>query len=313
MSDIFNAVLLALAWFAAVNAVLSLVAWAWARHGRVSLNASAGALLAHRLLPAGGSAFFVLVFFAPAHWRFEPRGGEESFGVVVHALAAAGLALLAPAFWRAAAALRAGWELRSCDGLPRIDAAADLEVYEVDGLAGVSLAGIVRPRILVGLAVREALTPDELDAAVAHEVAHGASRDNWKRLAIYCAPDLFGHTAAARHLEVRWSAVAECHADARAVAGDRARATDLAAALLKVARLAGQAPRSPAWSTLHDEPLLAARVLRLLGGTPPSAPRPAGILMAGGWFALVLALAFAGTSAAYELHILTETVAHFLP
>jgi Zn-dependent protease with chaperone function len=311
MSDLFNAVLLALAWFTALNAVLSALVWSLA-HRLSSARLPPGSLLALRLLPATASLLFVSGIFAPAHWRFEPRGGEESFGVGVHLLAAAGAVILARAVARAAAAWRAGRGLRACDGLPRLEAAGGFEVFEVDGLAGVSLAGVVRPRILVGLAVRQALRREELEAALAHEVAHAASRDNWKRLAVFCAPDFFGHTAAARRLDAAWSAAAECEADAAAVRGDRGRAADLASALVKVARLEARALHSPAWSTLHDEPLLAARVERLLCTRLPAGPAPRR------WLTPVMALGTlaglaAGFLAAYELHLLTELLAHALP
>jgi Zn-dependent protease with chaperone function len=312
MNDLFNAVLLALAWFFAANAGLSAVAWClagWLPLDRVS---SPHVLLGLRLLPAAASLLFVGGVFAPAHWRFEPRGGDESFGVGVHLLAAAGAILLARAAARAAAAWRAGRGLRACDGLPRLEAAGGFEVFEVDGLPGVSLAGVVRPRILVGLPVREALTRDELDAAVAHEVAHGASRDNWKRLAMICAPDVFGHTAAARRLETAWSAAAECQADAAAARGDTGRAADLASALVKVARLGARAPHSAAWSTLHDEPLLAARVERLLCAHAPAGPAPGRWLPAVAGLAALTGLA-AGFLAAYHVHLLTELLAHALP
>jgi Zn-dependent protease with chaperone function len=312
MSDLYNAVLLALAWFVVVNAALSLLAWhvtRWLAPGRV---ASPGGLLAVRLFPAGASLLFVAGVFAPAHWRFEPRGGDESFGVGVHLLAALGALILARASWRVLAAARAASRLRVSHGGQPLQVAGGFQVFEVDGLPGVSLAGVVRPRILVGLAVREALTRDELNAAVAHEVAHGASRDNWKRLAVFCAPDLFGTTNAATRLEAAWSAAAECEADARAAAGDRGRAADLAAALVKVARLCAQGPPPcPAWSSLHDEALLAARVQRLVGSRlPPGPRRPCASAVAGGVAIVAVGIGFL---AAYDLHLLTEALAHSLP
>jgi Zn-dependent protease with chaperone function len=312
MSDLYNAALLALAWFVALNAGASAGAWALARRTSRPRATSPGPLLTLRLFPSALSLLFVMGVFVPAHWRFEPRGTDESFGLVVHLLAAAGALLLVRSAARAAAALRAGWGLRACDDLPRLQVAGGFEVFEVNGLAGVSLAGVVRPRILVGLAVRETLTRGELAAAVAHEVAHGRSRDNWKRLAVYCAPDFFGHTAAARRLEAAWSAAAECQADARAAGGDRIRAADLASALIKVVLFGATAsPHSPAWSMLHDQPLLASRVERLLGAQVPSRQpcRPWRGVAAGA--ALLGALA-AGCLAAAHLHRLTELLAHSL-
>ena len=106
-----------------------------------------------------------------------------------------------------------------------------------------SLAGIFRTTIVVGRPVREALTDDELEVALAHERAHQQSRDNVKRFAMFALPDVFAFTGAARQLDGMWNAAVECEADAVAVDGDPARAANLASALLKVARLAGR-PRT---------------------------------------------------------------------
>ena len=312
MNDLYNAALLALAWLAAVNAALSLGAWAAAASGLVRAPSTAW-LLALRLTPAAGSLLFVSLVFAPSHWRLEPRGTDESFGVVVHLLAAVGAWLLARAARRMTGTLQAARRLRRCTALPRIEAGPDADVFEVDGLTGVALAGVLRPRIFVGVSVRQALTPGELQAAVAHERAHGLFRDNWKRLAMACAPDLFGHTAAARQLERQWSAMAECRADARAAAGDSTRAANLASALVKVARLGATPPPSTAWSRLHDEPLIAERIQRLLASDAPTAPRPARALNAAAWAGGLCGVATAGALLAGELHALTERVGHMLP
>ena len=91
---------------------------------------------------------------------------------------------------------------------------------------------------------------------------------------------------------------------------------NLASALVKVSRLAS-APSafvtSPAWSTLHDPPLLERRVRRLVDGeaavaVPPRRPhRIAGVTL----FAVVLLVC--GTTAAPSLHQLTEALVRLLP
>jgi hypothetical protein len=269
----------------------------------------------------------VAAIFVPSQWRFEPRGIDESFGAGVYALAAAGALLLLRSAYRMVSVALAGWQLRACTALPRVapQAAGDTavvgqplmgcRVYEVPGLMGVSLAGVIRPRILVGPAVRETLTAAELDAAVAHEVAHRAARDNMKRFVMLCAPDFFGQTAAARAIENQWRAAAEWQADAHAVRGDEARAVNLASALVKVARIAAVAPArltSPAWSTLHEAPLLESRVRRLVDSTVPPAAVPRSA-----WLRVVLAgaavVVAAGVAAGAEVHQFAETVAHLIP
>lgn len=318
MDGMLTALILSLAWFAAFNAVVSLAIWMLAtRVGTRRGARSADALLAIRLLPFAVSTFFVTAIFMPAHWRFEPRGLDETFGIAVYLLAAAGALLILRSLSRVASVARAGWHLRACTALPRIasEGAGTTEVFEVPGLAGVSLAGVVRPRILVGPAVRHTLTEAELDAAVAHEMAHRAAGDNVKRFVMFCAPDFVGGSAAAQAIESQWRAAAEWQADERAVGGDTTRAINLASALVKVARLATTAPArltSPAWSTLHDAPLLQTRVQRLVAGTPQPAAAPRGP-----WLAVALALAAAavaaGSAAAANVHQVTETMAHLLP
>jgi beta-lactamase regulating signal transducer with metallopeptidase domain len=133
-------------------------------------------------------------------------------------------------------------------------------------LRGIALAGVFRPRVLVGASAREALTAAELDVAIAHELAHQRARDNLVRALMWCVPDFLGLMPAARRLETLWDAEAECLADARAVDGSEARAVCLASALVKVARLApGPAHAyAPAWSTFHQAALLETRVRRLV-------------------------------------------------
>jgi hypothetical protein len=318
MPAMATALILSLAWFAAANAAASLAAWALVHVlDARRLARSPGLLLGLRLMPAAVSTVFVTTIFLPAHWRFEPRGLDESFGLGVYALALAGSLVLLRSAGRLAAVAHAGWRLRACAALPRIASgdAGTTEVYEVQGLVGVSLAGVVRPRILVGPAVRRVLTAAEFDAAVAHEMAHHAAGDNVKRFAIFCAPDLFGESAAARRLEEQWRAAAEWQADAHAVRGDEYRAINLASALVKVAQLATTAPASltsPAWSTLHEAPLLEMRVRRLIGGSAPVAGKsPQGwVAMAVGVFAAAVVLGFV---AAADVHRITEGAAHLLP
>lgn len=309
---VLSTVVLGLAWFAAVNVVASALAWGVATSILPTRAARRGAvMLALRLFPAAASSLFVALLFVPAHWTFEPVDAQERLGLVLWMLSLAGAALLMRSAVRAVSVGRAGWRLRALDAC-----AFDPGVYEVPGLAGISLAGVLRTRILVGAVVRRALDGAELDVALAHERAHRRSLDNVKRFVMFCAPDVFGSWAVAREVESRWHATAESLADARAVHGDGVRAVHLASALVKVSRLASaSAPvvSSPAWSTLHDPPLLEMRVRRLVDGTAPSAraPRPGVSVVAG---ALVGVAFVASSAVAYPaVHQLTEVLVRFLP
>jgi hypothetical protein len=311
-----TALMLSLAWFAAVNLLVSVAAWVIACV-TAKRRLSQRSLVTLRLLPAAASVLFVGAIFLPAHWRFEPREIEESFGILVFVLAAAGALLVLRSLHRAANVASAAWQLRACAGLPRIASvdAGTTGVYEVQGLTGVSLAGVVRPRILVGPVVRRALTPAELDAAVAHEMAHADALDNVKRFVMFCAPDFFGQSAAARRIEAEWRAAAEWQADARAVRGDQCRAVHLASALVKVARLATTGPvwqASPSWSTLHDAPLLEMRVNRLVGGEAPRPERSRRARSVVAAIAVIASAIAAGTIGGAGVHQITEALAHLL-
>ena len=308
--------LLGLAWFAAVNVAVSAGAWLAARYiVRPGGRAPGSMLLMLRLLPACTATLFVAVVFVPAHLRFEPAQSDERFGLILTTLALLGFWMLARSAWRllrvSAAARRARrWML----AVPLDSAAGD--AYEVSGFSGVSLAGILRTRILIGSSARVTLSPGELDLAIAHEHAHRRSLDNLKRCAMFCAPDVFGGSAVAARVEEQWRAEAEREADVRAVAGDERRAMHLASALVKVARLgtqSGAGLSSPVWSTFNDPPLLEVRVRSLVSGC--SRPQPSRRLQQGVTMSLAAsAAAFVWLAdASHDVHLLTEAFVAVLP
>jgi len=313
-----SSALLTLAWYAAANAVASLGAWLAA--GRLCRQAEAlgarprpGLLLTVRLFPAVAAATIAFVVFLPAHLAYEPRDLSETFGASVWILAALGCALFSRTLlhvmraFGATRRLRAAWTSHGHTGTTPI--------VPDQSRSGVSLAGIMRSTIVVGASAHHALTSDELEVAVAHELAHRDAWDNLKRFAMFASPDVFACTRMAARLEHVWHAEVECQADARAVRGDDGRAATLASALLKVARLASPASVAPLmWSAFHDHAILERRVRLLVGGHARQTARtvfaPA---------AAVLALAVAVTGAAYytdlphSLHVVTELFIGTLP
>jgi len=306
-----SSVLLGLAWFAATNVAGTAVACALER-ATSTRRRSAGVLLAMRLLPAALSAFFVAALFLPAHLQYEPAEADESLGIALGTLIALGFVLIGRSVLRAARILRTDFRLAAMTarvGRPRG------AILEVSGLPGVSLAGIFRPKILIGSAALAELTPAELDVAISHEMAHRRSLDNFKRFLIACAPDVFGMLPAARRLEDRWEAETECQADAHAVGGDGRRAIVLASALVKVARLARPAAiwPSPLWSGFHVAALLETRVRRLVGGET-SLPRTRAAL----WRTIAAAAITVPAAAwaldvSYSVHLVTEALVTYLP
>jgi Zn-dependent protease with chaperone function len=319
MRLMFSSALLGLAWFGIATALTSAIAWtlsrAMLRSGRTF---DPGWLLAVRLLPASLSLLFVLAVFLPSHWVFEPAESDERFGVLLAACAIAGFAILSRSLWRAARAVLTGHRFARLIG--RSPRRLHADTYEVGELPGVSLAGIVRPRILIGSEALAALTASELEVAISHEVAHRRSQDNLKRFVMFCAPDLFGWTAAARELERQWQAASECQADDRAVMGDRARAVVLASALVKVAQIAtrrggSQMASLPVVSAFHGAALLETRVRRLVAGSVTQ-PASRQVQLLGRAVAVTTVLAPAGAWAldlTSALHALTESMVRFLP
>jgi Zn-dependent protease with chaperone function len=311
---LFSAALLGLAWFAAVNLAASVAAWllapAMVRRGCWS----ARTLITFRLLPAVTSLVFVVAFFLPSHWQFEPQASDETFGVVVGALSALGFGLLAGSAWRV---VWISWcDYRLAALTRRAAAPFDTRAVEIRDLGGISLAGVFRPRILVGSETRAELTAAELDVAICHEIAHQRSRDNLKRFLIYCAPDLFGWSVAARGLEQRWQAEAECEADAHAVSGDHRRAVLLASALVKVARVRWSTNAivpSPMWSPFHVPALLETRVRRLIAGPTAGPSGEARLRPALAFAALAGAASAWMLDVSYSLHVVTELLVMNLP
>jgi Zn-dependent protease with chaperone function len=317
------AIVLALAWFGAVNAGLStlVAAAAWLIERGVGPRVRPdrpAALLGLRIAPGLLSLLFIVGLFLPAHWRFEPTGAEESAGYSLIALAglgAAGLLLAARRVVRdglLTRRLERAWLGRApgsggvAGGLPLLVLPGPEPV--------VSLVGIRRPRLFVAARVIDACTPEELEVSLAHEVAHRDSRDNLKRVLVACSPDLLAIWPAGRRLEQRWRAAVEFAADARAARGDGVRAVSLASALLKVARLAPVAAPAAGFG-LYDGTLLWARIDRLLGPVA-DAPGPAHLgrawsLSLGAFATLAAVLTVEG--AWLGVHAATEGLVRLLP
>jgi Zn-dependent protease with chaperone function len=280
---ILHGATLALVWFAAVNVVLSLAVIAVAtRLTRRPAVGRAAFWLGLRLLPAAASIAFVGAVFLPSYWRYEPREMVEGFdsGLAAVALVAAAIcgaaAIRGVLAWRRTSTRAEAWlELSRPLKIPAIA----LPTYEIDiATPMMALVGVVRPRLFITRGVLDALTSEELGAAVAHEVGHWRAADNLKRLAMRAAPDLLMTSSASRAVERRWAAAAEHDADRRTadtVDGLERRRVRcaLASALVKIARLMPPpAPTHDPISTLVDGGDIESRVHSLLDDAPAVSP-----------------------------------------
>jgi Zn-dependent protease with chaperone function len=249
-----------------IGALIAFIAPAAIRRaGTMRPQHAAQMLFALRLLPTALSTLAVFALCVPSYLRFEPRVAQEEVGVACAAAALFGACLCALAIFKTLSALiRSALYVRQCGGRE-----ASLEgetVWIVRESAGLALAGIVHPRLLISERAMSGLSSDQLAVALRHERAHRVSRDNLKRLLFLLAPAIF---PALRRLEQAWVKCSEWSADDCAAEGDADRSLTLAAALVQVARLqSGLGPQPLVTSLVEADEDLSLRVDRLLHAAP---------------------------------------------
>ena len=265
----------ALASYAALNFAISLVvATVWrhlpANHSRVSAAARARQLVWLRACPGVGAAVLTLAVMTPAFAIFEPDRASETAGPLVIVLAVATLVQIGASMAMAAATLartRAAARAWFRSAMPLdVDPPAGVPAYAIESPAPiVALVGVFTPKLIAARTVIDSCTTEELSAIVAHERGHLHARDNLKRWLMACAPDALRWTPWHREIAAAWHDAAEDAADdAATLCDDRAR-VDLAALLVKIARLTPE----PSWPAATVSPFveksgLDRRVRRLL-------------------------------------------------
>ena len=130
MDIVIQTVVLALAWFVAVNAIFRSVIRIGLSVPALERSERPQLLLLVRLFPAVASLLFVAAMFLPSHWVMEPRDANETLGLAWYGLAVAGALLLARSVARAASVAKTGRRLRA--GERRADVAI-ADVHEVEG------------------------------------------------------------------------------------------------------------------------------------------------------------------------------------
>jgi beta-lactamase regulating signal transducer with metallopeptidase domain len=221
-----------------------------------------------RILPLLAAMTITAAFTIPSFLLLEPRSIEEPVGVVPLALGLTGLMLLIIGTAKASRSLiraRRAVSQWSRSAKPIKDAAF-IPVLRISGaVPPMTAAGIVRPRVLLSSEAEALLTPGELQTALNHEFAHVRRRDNLRKLLLQ-----FIFFPGLRDLESAWLEAAEMAADDAAVTGVP-EALDLAAALIKVSRLAPLSEPIELTATLVRTPSAAmnARIARLLAWSEP--------------------------------------------
>jgi Zn-dependent protease with chaperone function len=222
-----------------------------------------------RTLPFFLAALITLGFALPAFFRFEPRSSNESIGPRLLGLASLGalvIAVVAVRSWRIIrASHRAQKEWRACSRPVQIGRVL-VPVYCGEPSPLLAVTGLLQPQIFVSEKVMTKLSPGELAAAIAHEVAHVNALDNLKHLILKITrgPEWLklGST-----WDGMWLAASEAAADEGALAGG-ASALDLSSALVKVAAFSREFVASDRIAASHFLPLttrssLEARVNHL--------------------------------------------------
>lgn len=222
-----------------------------------------------RLAPLCGGLFVVLALCLPSYLWLEPAATNERVGITFCVAAALGAWLCTRSVIRAAGAAvnsirfarkcqRAGTELK----MAGVSSPATI----VDGHnPALAMAGLFRARILISRRLFAELSPEQLEVAVNHELAHRNSRDNFKRLLLMLSPEFAPFKSAFQEIERGWRRVSEWAADDAASGEDPEKAVALAEALLRVVRIGASAQLSPLCSTLlPGRADLAERVERLL-------------------------------------------------
>ena len=248
-------------------------------------------LFALRMAPAAVSVFLVVGFCVPSYVWLEPDLASERVGWFCLLAAASGAVVWAVALVRGTAAVvLTDRYVRRCQAQAPGERAEDFVVVK-DSAAVMAMAGVMRPKLVVSLAVLDALSIEQQQAAFRHEAAHRTSRDNLKRLLFLLSPDLAPFVGGSRRLERAWAMFTEWAADDEAVDGDQERALSLASALVQVAKLGVHGSRPHLLCSLMDDDRdLETRVNRLLRAPAyaekPMAPvvvfmRNAGLLIGG--------------------------------
>jgi Zn-dependent protease with chaperone function len=263
---------IALSVFAIVYCGLSLavcVAWRKVRSwtGHYSPQQLADLLFALRMFPFVAAAAITAVFAVPSFLMLEPRDIDEPIGAVLLILEFVGAAIFVVGFANALITMRrasrtiSSWTAKAY----LIRRSNQLPVLRIaQPIPPMTAVGIARPKILLSTSAEFVLAANELETALNHEIAHIRRRDNLRKLLLR-----FVAFPGMTQLEMTWLEATEMAADDAAVSnsGD---ALDLAAAIIKLSRLAPVEPSPDLTAALIHIPvsIMNARVERLLAWTP---------------------------------------------
>jgi Zn-dependent protease with chaperone function len=280
------------------------------------------------VFPVAAAIIFALAFLLPAYLLFYPYATKE---VVTYNL---GLPALISLFGISAAIYRifgVWWKTRqfvkywSAYAEPISIENVKIPAYCIPHqFPIIAVVGIFRPRMFIARQIFASLSEEEIRASLAHEYAHLAGYDNFKRTLMRICRDLLVFPMG-KTLERAWTETAESAADEYAAQnGGNLTAVNLASALVKIAKIVpeGVKPAMPAGAFLIAEQTahISSRVRNLLQLTEINFKTTGNK-----WFetkvlywivpvAFVSFILFAANNPAFlkELHDITESIIAFL-
>ena len=264
-----------------LHALASLLSFAGWRVSRRKLDLSSPRVAAHILLairfaPLVVTLIVLAAFVIPSFLEFEPRTTIEPLSFTLLSLAAVTALILTGSLLRCfAAVLQSRRVMRAWMSSAKPEIVSVEEMPAPNGIKVqrcemespvIAVMGIWPTRIFTANKVFEALTTEELNAALRHEAIHVRSFDVLKKMFLQLAPTFLPGVDLLKGVNAQWSRMCELAADEESVAGDAPRTLHLASALVKVARLANPGSELPTLSAaLHGrDSLLNHRVRRLL-------------------------------------------------
>jgi beta-lactamase regulating signal transducer with metallopeptidase domain len=244
---------------------------AWIYGQQFSARRCANLLFALRVGPFVVATAATLAFAVPSFVLLEPRAVDEPMGRLPVVLGCCGIAVILAGMWNATTAL-----VRASRTVARWRSAAPVNSFSPAGLGDsvsvlrisvaappLTAAGILRPSLWLSRAAESVLTERELQSALQHEMVHVRRRDNLRKLILRLVA--FPGMA---ELETAWREAIEMAADDAAVSS-ASEALDLAAAVIKLSRLAPLQPPAELTTALVHSPAetVNARVERLIAWT----------------------------------------------
>ena len=201
-------------------------------------------LFALRIGPPAIAIVALGAFLIPSYLIYEPYATKERITVKMAVLAIASGIGVALALWRG---IRSWIATRS---LLRewLASSTRVEVGQVSiptfrlhhSFPVIAVVGSFRPKLFIADHVLRTLSEEELAAAIAHECGHLAALDNFKRSLLRASRSALLIIPCGRSLDRAWSEASESAADEYAARESANVAVNLAAALVRIARLIPQ-------------------------------------------------------------------------